>query len=191
MTIIVKPAHILAVTHLAHGAIIVPVCDAFNKHAPDYGVGNVNRLANFWGESCHETNQFQTLHEYGDAAYFARYNNRADLGNGPHDGPIFFGRGIFQVTGRANYLHLGSIIGVDLIKNPERAAEPEIAVLLALEFWKSRNLNAYADAGNIMNVAVKINGRNKKTNLPNGWEDRKRFTSAFLGVFTHALEAAA
>jgi len=44
------------------------------------------------------------MKELGDDDYFTRmYDNRADLGNGPGDGKVFFGGGAIQLTGRYNY----------------------------------------------------------------------------------------
>ncbi len=42
-------------------------------------------------------------------------------------GSMYYGRGLAQLTGESNYSKASKIVGVDLVKNPERAAEPEIA----------------------------------------------------------------
>jgi putative chitinase len=70
---------------------------------------------------------------------FDLYDSRADLGNaGPPDGSRYRGRGFIQLTGRANYAKHGVAIGVpDLVNNPERANEPEIAARLLASFIKS------------------------------------------------------
>lgn len=70
------------------------------------------------------------------AAYFHRMydpdGQRPDvarrLGN-THtgDGALFCGRGYPQLTGRANYAKASEALGVDLVANPGRALEPEIA----------------------------------------------------------------
>lgn len=72
---------------------------------------------------------------------FDLYDNRRDLGNlGPPDGASFRGRGFVQLTGRANYETHGRAIGLgdELVRNPERANEPDIAARLLASFLKSR-----------------------------------------------------
>jgi peptidoglycan L-alanyl-D-glutamate endopeptidase CwlK len=72
---------------------------------------------------------------------FDLYDNRRDLGNlGPPDGATFRGRGFIQLTGRANYDTHGRAVGLgdELVKNPEKANEPEIAARLLASFLKSK-----------------------------------------------------
>lgn len=69
---------------------------------------------------------------------FDKYDDRAKLGNrGSPDGASFKGRGFVQLTGRANYTKYGKAIGVDLVADPERANEPQIAARLLAEFLKA------------------------------------------------------
>lgn len=57
-----------------------------------------------------------------------QYEGREDLGNTqPGDGPRFKGRGFVQITGRNNYTDWSQRLEVDLVSNPELAAEPDIA----------------------------------------------------------------
>lgn len=95
------------------------------------------------------------------------YGGRADLGNlEPGDGARFIGRGYLQITGRANYRAIGRRIGLDLEAQPERAAEPEVAVKVACAFWSEQGLNALCDAGRFAAVTRRINGG------LTGYEDR-------------------
>ena len=69
---------------------------------------------------------------------FALYDNRRDLGNKGHpDGSKFKGRGFVQLTGRFNYTKIGSQIGVDLVSDPEKANNPDIAAKILAHFLKS------------------------------------------------------
>jgi len=87
------------------------------------------------------------------------YGGRADLGNlEPGDGARFIGRGYLQITGRANYRVMGRRIGLDLEAEPERAAEPEVAVKIACAFWAENGLNALCDTGRFAAVSRRING---------------------------------
>jgi peptidoglycan L-alanyl-D-glutamate endopeptidase CwlK len=66
---------------------------------------------------------------------FDLYDNRADLGNrGKPDGARFKGRGFVQLTGRTNYTNIGARLGVDLVNQPERANEPELAARILAAF---------------------------------------------------------
>lgn len=89
------------------------------------------------------------------------YSNR--LGNGSElsgDGWLFRGRGIFQLTGRANY-HAASwaICGdATLVESPDLVAKPEYACETAGWFWKTNNLNRFADTGDFEGLTRSING---------------------------------
>ncbi|MFZ5656059.1 MAG: XVIPCD domain-containing protein [Pseudomonadota bacterium] len=68
---------------------------------------------------------------------------RKELGNTqPDDGWKFRGRGYLQVTGRANYTEanqeLERVIGVNVVKNPDALADPELAAASAIHYWKTR-----------------------------------------------------
>lgn len=81
------------------------------------------------------------------------------LGNTePGDGARYIGRGYLQITGRANYREMGKRIGLDLEAEPERAADPEMAIEIACAYWTARGINAPADAGDFREVTRRING---------------------------------
>jgi len=72
---------------------------------------------------------------------FDLYDHRTDLGNrGPTDGKDFKGRGFIQLTGRANYEKFGPVIGIDLVGDPTRANEPDIAAKLLAAFIASKHM---------------------------------------------------
>lgn len=87
------------------------------------------------------------------------YENRKTLGNIlPGDGPKYIGRGLLQLTGRANYLDYGRKLGIDLIKNPDLACDPAIAVKIACQFFKDRKLDEAADKWDLATVTKRVNG---------------------------------
>lgn len=147
--------------------IIVPLVKYLNIHMPKYEVNTHLRVCHFLAQAAHEAASFRTLEEYASGA---AYEGREDLGNvRKGDGVRFKGRGIFQLTGRSNYRNIGKLIGMDLENNPELAESPEVSVLTALEYWKSRNLNTLADRDDVRAITKKINGGF------NGFEDRKKY----------------
>jgi putative chitinase len=147
--------------------IIDPLVKYLNIHMPKYEVNTYLRVCHFLSQAAHESASFRTLEEYASGA---AYEGRKDLGNvNKGDGVRYKGRGIFQLTGRANYRDMGKKLGLDLEGNPKLALQPEVSVLIALEYWKSRKLNTFADADDVEVVTRKINGG------LNGYADRKKY----------------
>jgi predicted chitinase len=120
----------------------------------------------------------QIGHESGELRFRAEiasgeaYEGRSDLGNTqPGDGRRFKGRGLIQLTGRANYREYGLAISreAELLANPELlATDPDLCVDVAGWFWAKRNLNTLADADDLTGITKRINGG------LNGLEDRRR-----------------
>jgi len=194
MAYIIKPEHLAAIaggsTPLMPGLV-----DWINKLCPSYEIDTPKEYAHFLAQACHETDHFKTLREYASGK---AYEGRIDLGNTqPGDGVRFKGRGIFQTTGRANYLQLGIKKGRrDLfINSPELLEQPEYAVWSACEYWNTRNLNDPANhadddilkkkyKGTILDVSpiefisITINGGY------NGMDDRKKYYAIARSVLT-------
>lgn len=83
------------------------------------------------------------------------------MGNGPPasgDGWRYRGRGLIQLTGRANYTEAGKALGVDFVAQPELLEGALWACLAAAWFWSSRGLNELADAGRFDDITQRING---------------------------------
>ena len=90
---------------------------------------------------------------------WSRYEGRANLGNTiSGDGVLYHGRGIFQLTGRANYRSMGGKISVGLEDEPHLAAEGDVSLRTACEYWKPRRLDVPADSNDIREVTRRING---------------------------------
>lgn len=163
--------------------IIVPLVKYLNMYMPKYGVDNYLRICHFLAQAAHEAASFRTLEEYASGA---AYEGRKDLGNTQKgDGVRYKGRGIFQLTGRANYRTIGAKIGMDLENNPELAESPEVSVLTALEYWKSRGLSAFADKDDVSTITKRINGGF------NGFEDRKKYLERCKRVIPKNISFAA
>lgn len=87
------------------------------------------------------------------------YSNR--LGNGDEasgEGWKFRGRGLIQLTGRANYKIAGEALRTDYLAKPELVALPPDACFTAAWFWSTRQCNALADAALIDAITHKVNG---------------------------------
>jgi predicted chitinase len=127
------------------------------------------RRAHFVAQIGHESGELRFRTEIASGE---RYEGRLDLGNvQPGDGPRFRGRGLIQLTGRANYADFGRALGreAELLAEPDRvAADPELCVKAAGWYWARRDLNALADANNLTEITRRINGG------LNGLEDRRR-----------------
>lgn len=140
----------------AKDEIIVPLADALTADFPKYEINTVFRAAHFLAQAAHESDGFHTLQEYASGA---EYEGRDDLGNvNVGDGRLFKGRGIFQLTGRDNYVRMGKRLGLDLVNNPDWAAHADTSALVALIYWTDRGLNVYADNDDIRSITKKING---------------------------------
>lgn len=149
--------------------IIVHLAENLDSQLAKYGINTYLRVCHFLAQAAHESASFRTLEEFASGA---AYEGRKDLGNvKPGDGKRYKGRGIFQLTGRANYRVMGQKLGVDLENNPELAADPMISIKTACEYWNSRNLSAYADLDDVTTITKRINGGF------NGFEDRKQYLS--------------
>lgn len=87
---------------------------------------------------------------------YAGINGNGDELSG--DGWRFRGRGIIQLTGKANYASAGTAIGHDLITNPNDAATPRVGSRVAAWFWQTRGCNELADVGDFETITRRING---------------------------------
>lgn len=78
----------------------------------------------------------------------ANYVYALRMGNGDEasgDGYRYRGRGLIQLTGRENYQRAGAALGIDLVGQPDRLLEKEMAALSACWYWDSRRINTLAD----------------------------------------------
>lgn len=120
------------------------------------------RAAAFIAQVGHESGRLRYVREMWDpdkCPWQAKYEGRAALGNTqPGDGERFKGRGLIQVTGRANYRACGHALGPDLETNPELLEQAEWACLSAGWFWRERKLNIFAEQRDMHAITKIING---------------------------------
>jgi putative chitinase len=158
-----------------------PLEETFAK----YDISTPVRQSSFIGQCAHESGNFKILQENLNysaeglmktwpsrfptkeiADQYARqpakiagkvYNGR--LGNtSEEEASKYLGRGLIQLTGKENYEHCGSSLGVDFVGNPDWLLDPKYAVLSAGWFWNKKGLNSLADSQNIETMTKRING---------------------------------
>lgn len=158
----------------AKAGIFLP---ALNAAMSEFGINTPARQAAFLAQLAHESGQLVYVRElWGPTPSQLRYERDAtavwppraktdrnqlpfDLGNSQAgDGSRFRGRGLIQVTGRANYAACGTALGLDLLAQPALLEQTVNACRSAGWFWQSRGLNALADAGDQVAVSKRING---------------------------------
>jgi len=141
----------------AKAGVFVPV---LNTAMQRYQIVGAKRAAAFIAQIGHESGQLQWVREiWGPTPAQAKYEGRVDLGNtAAGDGFKFRGRGLIQVTGRANYAVCGEALGMDLVKQPELLELPQHAAMSAAWFWKQKGLNDLADSDQFNTITRRING---------------------------------
>lgn len=126
----------------------------------EFDIATPVRIAAFLAQVGHESAGFRHVRElWGPTEQQTRYEGRKDLGNTmPGDGFRFRGRGLIQITGRANYAEASKALRADLLKQPELLEQPMLAARSAAWFWSTRSLNAFADRGDFVGLTRRING---------------------------------
>lgn len=76
----------------------------------------------------------------------------------PGDGWRYRGRSLKMITGLENMANCARRTGLDLVNNPDLAADPEHSILIACDYWGSRGLNLEADRDNVLAITREING---------------------------------
>lgn len=158
------------------------------RDLPAFDINSNERVAGFIGQIMVESRGFTVLEENlwyttpariaavwpgrfrgaaAAAAYVrnpARLANRVyagRLGNGPEesgDGWRFRGRGLKQLTGRANYAAAARELGRPYVDYPGLVQEREDAVKTACWYWRSNRCNALADARDWDAITRRVNG---------------------------------
>ena len=129
------------------------LCKVWPSHFPNMEVAN---------EYAHQPEKI------ANRAYSGRMGN-GDEASG--DGWNYCGRGLIQITGKANYGAFAQSIDTPVDQIPEFLGTFEGAVQSACWFWESNNLNALADKGDVLGITKKVNGGTL------GLEERQQHTA--------------
>jgi len=161
--------------------------EALCKILPDYDINTPERVACFLGQTMVESAGYKALIENLNyrpetlvkiwPSHFQNMDianqyahqpekiaNRAyagRMGNGDEasgDGWNYCGRGLIQITGKANYAAFAESIDTPVEQVPEFLGTFEGAVQSACWFWENNNLNALADNGDVLGITKKVNG---------------------------------
>jgi predicted chitinase len=133
---------------------------AIVENAKDYGFCQ-SQIAYILATVQHETaNTFRPVREGLNVSdIWRRYNLRYYP---------YYGRGYVQITWKSNYLKFGSLIGLDLVNNPDLALRADIALFTLLYGMKhgsftGNSLNNYTRNGvtDFVNARRVINGMDK------------------------------
>jgi putative chitinase len=147
--------------------------EAFNKVWPQFGITTPERIACFLGQVGVESGELRYDKELpskwnkkdpkdANEPTGTLYEGRKNLGNTQAgDGPKFIGRGVLQLTGRANYTDYSKKLGVDFVNKPELAALPEYSVMIACQYFKDRKLIEASDSLNYDLITERVNGKAK------------------------------
>ena len=137
-----------------------------NAAMEKYEINTPLRVAHFLAQVLHESGSLRYTTELASGE---ANEGRTDLGNVYiGDGPRFKGRGLIQLTGRANYEAYGQYLGVRVVDTPELVSTQYMADAAGW-FWMRKNLNPLADSDDIKAITKKVNGGY------NGLADRELF----------------
>jgi putative chitinase len=182
--------------------------ESFAEHFPAFEITTPARVAGFIAQCQHESLDFTVLQEnlnysakglrgifgkyfptdeiakqyerkpemIANRVYANRMNNGSEASG---DGFRFRGRGILQITGRANYTQCSrDLFGDDcLVENPDLLRQASYATLTACWFWHKNGLNQICDKGDIVLLSKRINGGTI------GLEDRVKHWNIALDLF--------
>jgi putative chitinase len=151
----------------------------------EFAIDAPARAAAFLAQLAHESGQFRFMEEIWGPTDAQRHYEpltqlSKNLGNTDSgDGKRFKGRGPIQLTGRANYRRFGDLLDVNLVGDPARAANPDVAFRVAGLFWSKKGLNELADIATndaFKEITRRINGGF------NGLADRQAFYTTARNV---------
>lgn len=137
-----------------------PFVEWLNQFMPIYEIAGVRRCAAFLATIAEESGEFVYTREiWGPTDAQKGYEYRADLGNTKFgDGKMFKGRGLIQITGRANYQAASDALGVGYVNNPEMMSTVPEATRTACWWWHEHGCNELADIPDFEAVTRRVNG---------------------------------
>ena len=138
----------------------------------EFEINTAGRIAMFIANVAVETGELQWFQELDD--WDGSY-----LANQPYY--PYYGRGVIHLTWQENYAAAGDYLGEDLVGNPERATDVDVAFRIAGWFWRywsvQGDLNVAADNWDFDTTCLGVNGG------WNGYQERCAYYNAACQVF--------
>jgi putative chitinase len=147
-------------TFLRAAQWVQPLQDACDK----YEINTPSRAAAFLAQVGVESGRLCLVREIwgptlAQQAYEPPSDKAKELGNTDSgDGARYKGRGLIQITGKANYAICGLALNLDLVTHPELLEQQDSAAMSAAWYWHNPNLTALADVGQFQAITRAING---------------------------------
>jgi len=103
------------------------------------------------------------------------YNGRIG-NNNENDGSKYVGRGYNQLTGKANYEKYGNKVGIDIVNNPDKMLDDEIAAEVAVKFLTSKGVPEFRNPKEATLYFADVNsGSPKRRARENSIEELQKF----------------
>lgn len=148
----------------SHIDTYLPIINGWSEH---FRINTKLRMAHYLAQIAHESGELRYTRELASGK---AYEGRKDLGNTQEgDGVRFKGRGLIQITGRANYTAYMNYCKFDVVSSPELLERPLGAVKSSMWYWNVHGLNRLADEDNLKAITKRINGGY------NGLEQRQKY----------------
>jgi putative chitinase len=136
--------------------ILDGLADAMPQMVDRFDINTAVRQQHFLAQLAHESDHFQTTREYASGK---AYEGRKDLGNTQRgDGVRYRGRGLIQLTGRANYAAASKALNQPFVDDPDLVEKFPAAAIVSGWFWATHGLNELADKDDIRAVTKRVNG---------------------------------
>ena len=154
------------------------------RYAQEFDINTPLRWCHYLAQIAHESAELRYSEEIASGKAYDTGKLAIKLGNTPEadgDGQKYKGRGLIQVTGRANYEAYKQYCGFDVVERPELLAKPVGAIRSSMWFWKTKGLNELADRDEFTAITKRINGGT------NGIEDRRKYLARAKKVLIHSI----
>lgn len=113
----------------------------------------------FWPKGPNNPALYATPEALANCVYAGRNGNTE-----PGDGYLFRGRGLLQLTGRANYHAVSVALRKEYADAPDLCADPDLAydanwaMKVAAVIWQAKGCNRFADSNNLAKITLAISG---------------------------------
>lgn len=104
----------------------------------------------------------------------------------------YFGRGLIQLTGKSNYDYYGKKVGVNLVKNADKALQNKISYDIAVEYLMEKRGGAYADGNRKRSTFDLVSddgnfslARKSVKGSSSGWQEVKDIYDKWLNILNN------